>query len=65
MNTKITSTINRVVKLEFEVSDNWQPGQNGCWNECPFSIMIPLDTTCRFIDNNFDFKCPFISEKEK
>lgn len=45
--------------FQFVTSADWEPGEPGCWMECPFSLMIGLGKSCVYIGGNNPFKCPF------
>ena len=49
-------------RFEFEVSDSWTEGESACWTECPFSPLIGLGHTCKFLTTE-DLKCPFRDKK--
>lgn len=51
-------------RFEFEVSDNWKAGETACWTECPFSPLIGLGHTCKFLTTK-ELKCPFRDNKFK
>lgn len=51
-------------RLEFEVSDSWKSGESACWTECPFSPLIGLGHTCKFLTTK-ELKCPFRDNKFK
>ena len=51
-------------RFEFEVSDSWKAGETACWTECPFSPLIGLGHTCKFLTTE-DLKCPFRDKKFK
>ena len=54
--------VNRVFK--FQTSDNWSPNHGTCWVECPFSPLIPLGKTCKWVKESRP--CPFVNNsKEK
>ena len=44
--------------FEFETGRDWFPECPGCWFECPFSALIPLGQTCRFLTSD-GLQCPF------
>lgn len=50
--------------FKFEVSDSWKAGEPACWTECPFSPLIELGHTCKFLTTK-GFKCPFRDNKFK
>lgn len=45
----------------FTTEEDWTPGENACWADCPFSFLIPLGETCRALKG--EYPCPFINEK--
>ena len=47
---------NKRVRLEFEVSGDWQPSEPGCWVDCPFSICTEFGKECRASKADL---CPF------
>lgn len=51
-------------RLEFEVSDSWKASESACWTECPFSPLIGLGHTCKFLTTK-ELKCPFRDNKFK
>lgn len=59
---KKTEKVRRI--FEFQTSDNWVPSYEGCWVECPFSPLISLGETCKWVK---EFRsCPFVNNsKEK
>ena len=50
--------------FKFEVSDSWKAGEPACWTECPFSPLIELGHTCKFLTTK-GLKCPFCDNKFK
>lgn len=54
---KKTEKVRRI--FEFQTSDNWVPNYEGCWVECPFSPLISLGETCKWVK---EFRsCPFVN----
>lgn len=51
-------------RFEFSVSDSWKSGESACWTECPFSPLIGLGHTCKFLTTK-ELKCPFRDNKYK
>ena len=50
--------------FEFSDSDSWKSGESACWTECPFSPLIGLGHTCKFLTTK-ELKCPFRDNKYK
>ena len=65
-NEKRVTKVSQKVKyrFEFEVSDSWKAGETACWTECPFSPLIGLGHTCKFLTTK-ELKCPFRDNKFK
>lgn len=43
---KTTIEIKKKVVFEFETADDWEPGKDACWTDCPFSILLKLGESC-------------------
>jgi hypothetical protein len=50
--------------FQFTTTSEWQPGEGGCWTECPFAASIPLGCRCRFRISE-ELTCPFLDFKYK
>ena len=46
--------------FEFETDDYWVPGEDACWVDCPFSVLIGLGHVCKCIKEKG--LCPFLQE---
>ena len=48
--------------FEFETDDDWTPGRECCWFDCPFSRLIPLGKRCIYlcVNDNKQSDCPFV-----
>lgn len=43
---KTTIETKKKVIFEFETADDWEPGKDACWTDCPFAILLKLGESC-------------------
>ena len=51
-------------RFEFSVRDSWKSGESACWTECPFSPLIGLGHTCKFLTTK-ELQCASLDNKYK